>query len=225
MQHDALGSIQQHLVDVEDVDEANLLSQLPDAVAFVAAALGWHTAVAAVAAACVSATSAGTAAPGTSGSDDSSSNSATGRGGSNRVLIHCAQGVSRSAAVAAACLLARAALQPATPTAPLEPAAAVAELQRHWPRAAPNPGFMAQLELFAAMGCSRLESYVPYKRFLLQQASWRPVTMPPHAGGRATGFLVNPGAAIAHFAQHGNTTAVAASPAPQWLERHTLNPR
>ncbi|KAI3431699.1 hypothetical protein D9Q98_004744 [Chlorella vulgaris] len=171
MQHDALGSIQQHLVDVEDVEEANLLSQLPDAVAFVAAALGWHTAVAAVAAACVSATSAGTAAPGASGSDDSSSNSATGRGGSNRVLIHCAQGVSRSAAVAAACLLARAALQPATATAPLEPTAAVAELRRHWPRAAPNPGFMAQLELFAAMGCRLLESYVPYKRFLLQQAA------------------------------------------------------
>ncbi|EFN52747.1 hypothetical protein CHLNCDRAFT_138334 [Chlorella variabilis] len=137
VQHAALapgGSIRRHLVDVEDAEEANLLQQLPAAVAFVAAARR--------------------PSPG----------AGPARGG-GRVLVHCAQGVSRSAALAAACLMA------AAPPPGLEPGAALAAVRRAAPAAAPNPGFVAQLELFYAMGCRLEESYVPYKRFLLQQAA------------------------------------------------------
>jgi dual specificity phosphatase 12 len=140
---------QRHLVDVEDSEDANLLQQLPAAVAFVCGALGWPL----VGGGALREAPASTPGPATA-----------------RVLIHCAQGVSRSAAVAAACLMARAA---AAGGADLDPTKALAALRLGWPAAAPNPGFLQQLELFHAMGCRLLESYVPYKRFLLRQVAAR----------------------------------------------------
>ncbi len=97
-----------------------------------------------------------------------------GGGGSARVLVHCAQGVSRSAAVAAAYLMAASAGAAGGGPGGLDPDAALAALRRVCPAAAPNAGFVAQLELFHAMGCRMQDGYVPYKRFLLQQASGRP---------------------------------------------------
>lgn len=226
MAHPQLEGRQRHPVDVADTEDSNLLQALPAAVAFVAAALGGSSADS-------------TAAAGASGS---SSN--------KRVLVHCAQGVSRSTAVVLAYLMAR--------TPALEPEAALAALRQRYPAAAPNPGgragftaaavrdccchlcgslrrscgviavggtcgcsgcsngasrfaagrstgwkrcpaaaavlrlpparalpprqpflapalqplpgFMRQLELFFAMGCRLAEGYLPYKRFLLEQA-------------------------------------------------------
>ena len=109
--HPQLEGRQRHLVDVADTEEANLLQHLPAAAAFVAAALDGSPAGAAAAAA-----RAG----------------AGGGSGGGRVLIHCAQGVSRSAAVALACLMVR--------SPGLEPQAALAALQQRCPAAAPNAG-------------------------------------------------------------------------------------
>lgn len=147
-QHPQLVSCQRHAVEVEDTAEANLLSALPAAVAFITAALQ--------------------------------------PGGSGRVLVHCAQGVSRSAAVAAAYLMAASA-GAAGGAGGLDPEAALGTLRRACPAAAPNDGFMAQLQLFHAMGCCLDEAYVPYKRFLLQQASRGPARAACHAPCRRFG--------------------------------------
>ena len=154
VQHPQLTGCQRHLVDVADSEEANLLRHLPAALAFVETALGSSN----------SSNSSG--GGGSSGGRDPSRGSPSGSSPRPRVLIHCAQGVSRSAAVAAACLMARA-------PGELEPSAALAALQRRCPAAAPNPGFMAQLELFFAMSCCLQDSYIPYKRFLLAQVGGR----------------------------------------------------
>ncbi len=105
--HPQLEGRQRHLVDVADTEEANLLQHLPAAVAFVTAALRGGA--------------AGTAAA-----------AGPGASSNNRVLIHCAQGVSRSAAVAVACLMAR--------NPELEPEAALAALRQRYPAASPNAG-------------------------------------------------------------------------------------
>lgn len=83
-----------------------MLQHLPDAVAFVAAALA-------------------------SGGGSSAGGSGT---GGAKVLIHCAQGVSRSAAVAVACLMTQQGS---------EPQAALEQLRRRYPAAAPNEGVRA----------------------------------------------------------------------------------
>lgn len=162
LEHPQLAACQQrHSVEIADTEEANLLSLLPAAVAFITAPL--------------SSTSG-------SGGKGGSNGGTSGGSGGNRVLIHCAQGVSRSAAVAAAYLMtasATSAAAPAAPqhakqaaaSAPLAPADALSVLRRAWPASCPNSGFEAQLELWYAMGCRLQDSYVPYKRFLLQQAA------------------------------------------------------
>jgi dual specificity phosphatase 12 len=42
-------------------------------------------------------------------------------------------------------------------------------LQSRAPHISPNPGFMAQLELWADMGCQLDESHPGYKQFMLDQ--------------------------------------------------------
>lgn len=121
-------------IDIEDEYEANLLQQLPAALEFIAAALGEST------------------------------DGRTGPKATAAVLIHCAQGTSRSAAVALAYLMR---------AQELDPDAALAMLRKTHPSAAPNEGFMDQLQLFFCMNYTLNTSYVPYRRFLAQQAAVR----------------------------------------------------
>jgi len=79
------------------------------------------------------------------------------------VLVHCSQGVSRSAALAVAYLL--------SIHKTLDPDAALELLQRSHPTAAPNSNFMNQLHLFHCMNRTLDASYVPYRRFLAHQAA------------------------------------------------------
>lgn len=79
-------------------------------------------------------------------------------------LVHCAQGVSRSAAVAAAHLMRAAGLGPDE---------ALAALRARHPAAEPNSGFVGQLRMFHDMGCALDPGHAPYKRFLLEQAGRR----------------------------------------------------
>jgi len=44
-------------------------------------------------------------------------------------------------------------------------------LQARIPHAAPNPGFMAQLELWGEMGCQIDEDHPGYKQYLLAKVS------------------------------------------------------
>eukprot|EP00887_Chlorella_sp_A99_P000566 scaffold17.g566.t1 len=87
---------------------------------------------------------------------------ATARAAASAVLVHCAAGASRSAAVAAAALMA---------AQGLGAAAALAAVRAAHPAAAPNAGFVSQLELWADMGCTLRDSHLPYKRYLLAQAA------------------------------------------------------
>jgi hypothetical protein len=41
----------------------------------------------------------------------------------------------------------------------------------------PNPGFMAQLELWGEMGCCVDEDHPAYKQFMLDQVRWRFITI------------------------------------------------
>ena len=84
--------------------------------------------------------------------------SASALGAGGRVLVACEAGVSRSAAVALAHLI-----REEGGEAPVE--AQLAELQRVYPAAEPNEGFMAQLELFRAMGCRLDRGHAPYRKF------------------------------------------------------------
>ena len=81
--------------------------------------------------------------------------------GGGAVLVHCAQGVSRSAAVATAHLMR---------TRGLDYDDALAALREGHPAAAPNEGFAAQLRLFHDMGCQLDPGGGRYTRFLLEQA-------------------------------------------------------
>ena len=80
----------------------------------------------------------------------------------NNVLVMCAQGTSRSATVVTAYLML---------SQSLDPDAALSILQRTHPSASPNSGFMQQLHFFHAMQCTLNSQYIPYRRFVAQQAA------------------------------------------------------
>lgn len=120
-----------------------------------------------------------------------------------RVLVHCAQGVSRSAAVVAAHLMA---------SEGLSVAAALERLRRVHPAASPSPALLQQLQLFSDMGCSLEEGHLPYKRHLLQLAAQQ-----YHETGTIdTSALAQPVEPALHGAggisAGGSTTTVAPQP-------------
>ena len=168
-----------HLVDLEDREDANLLRHLPAALDFIAAALLFARAPAPAADSTVVSTRVKSINANSSGSSINASNVGSSEGTPARVLVHCVQGVSRSAAVAVAHLMRQRQLAPEAALSALRfvPGAAAA---------APNPGFVAQLEMFGGMGCQLADGHQPYKRFLLQQVGgcggcgWEG----PGAGGR-----------------------------------------
>ena len=82
----------------------------------------------------------------------------------------CAAGVSRSAAVACAVLMAR---------EQLAADAALAAVQAAHPAAAPNEGFCTQLQLFGDMRCCLDDEHAPYRRFRVAQLA------AAHAAGTA----------------------------------------
>ncbi len=130
-------AIQTLHIDLEDDDEANLLQHLPSALDFISQALGTTTTA------------------------NESSPQPPQHGGA--VLVHCAQGVSRSASLAIAYLL--------RTNKTLDPDSAMELLKKSHPTASPNSNFMNQLHLFHCMNCTLDTSYVPYRRFLATQAA------------------------------------------------------
>jgi dual specificity phosphatase 12 len=131
-------SIQTLHIDLEDDDDANLLQHLPSALNFISQALG--------------------PPPATSYSPKQPPQQQDAH-----VLVHCAQGVSRSAAIAIAYLLYTNKL--------LDPDSALELLKKIHPPTSPNSNFMTQLHLFHCMNCTLDASYVPYRRFLANQAA------------------------------------------------------
>ncbi|WIA42276.1 hypothetical protein OEZ86_008291 [Tetradesmus obliquus] len=84
----------------------------------------------------------------------------------SKVLVHCNAGTSRSPSVVLAAIMKAKGLA-------LEQALGV--LRAKAPHICPNPGFMAQLELWGEMGCCLDEEHPAYKQFLLDQvaAQWQ----------------------------------------------------
>lgn len=80
--------------------------------------------------------------------------------GPGPVLIHCAQGVSRSAAVAVAFLM---------QTKHITAEEALCSVQSIHASALPNEGFLQQLKLYDAMNCDLDQSHLPYRQHLLRQ--------------------------------------------------------
>ena len=137
------------LADLPDLPEADLLHRLPDACAFVSAALQSR---------------GEEEAAGTSGADPEAPSSSGGSGGAGGVLVHCLHGVSRAPAIAAAYLV---------QAEGLAAAAALAAVQGVRPASGPNAGFRGQLALWAALG-GRLDAAArrndEYRRFRLDRA-------------------------------------------------------
>ncbi|KAJ5259012.1 hypothetical protein N7505_000487 [Penicillium chrysogenum] len=87
----------------------------------------------------------------------------SGLNGGGGVLVHCAMGKSRSAAICIAYLLHR---QPGA----LTPQSALALLQQSRPLCEPNDGFMEQLNLYHEMGCpDDVTDHPVYKRWLYRR--------------------------------------------------------
>lgn len=127
-------SPERHLyIDVDDVEDANLLQHFPKTNAFIRSVLTRDMTLDQV---------------------QEKTNSAC--------LVHCAQGVSRSAAVIAAYLM---------ETNNVDHEEAIKAVRHRRPSTAPNEGFVRQLALFSAMNCRLDASFIPYKRFLAEQAA------------------------------------------------------
>lgn len=182
------------LIDIDDVDDADLLIELPRAVRFIHAGLS----------SAQSEASKNDTASGVDSSDlgagiveqgvkssDQGSNTDT-HGGKGGVFVHCAAGKSRSVAVTIAYLLWRhpnlfdpnivgavdADAPPPPPgrtrkeTAHEAVRAALLHIRRTRPMADPNDGFMRQLELWWEMGCPAdkdVESHPAYQRWAYQR--------------------------------------------------------
>ncbi|KGO68490.1 Dual specificity phosphatase [Penicillium italicum] len=87
----------------------------------------------------------------------------SGLNGGGGVLVHCAMGKSRSAAICIAYLLHR---QPGA----LTPQSALALVRQSRPLCEPNEGFMKQLELYHEMGCpDDVTDHPSYKRWLYRR--------------------------------------------------------
>jgi dual specificity phosphatase 12 len=95
-------------------------------------------------------------------------------------------GVSRSAAVATALLMA---------AESLSSEAALAAVQAAHPAAAPNDGFVAQLQLFGDMQCRLNESHAPYRRFRVARAASAHAAGTAQAGDAAALLSADPAAA------------------------------
>lgn len=122
----------QHLqIDITDEETSNILEKLPTAIDFIDLALF----------------------PGGLGEDEKKHRGA--------ILVHCAQGKSRSVAVIIAYLMAKYKL-PYT--------LALHAVTRKVEDAQPNEGFVEQLKLFERMNCKLDESSPEYKRFLLSNS-------------------------------------------------------
>ncbi|KAF4122038.1 dual specificity phosphatase 12 [Geosmithia morbida] len=173
----------EHLaVDIDDVDDANLLIELPRAVRFIDSGLRQSTSTSTSAS--KKTVQEGIEASGLKGSPSSSSSPpATGDGGGGAVFVHCAAGKSRSVSAIIAYLLYRypnrfdpnivgsmglehgadgdgknvgaadAVSKPRRETAREAVRNALAYVRRTRPMAEPNDGFMSQLELWWQMGC------------------------------------------------------------------------
>ncbi|UKZ52763.1 hypothetical protein TrVGV298_006550 [Trichoderma virens] len=158
------------LIDIDDVEDEDLLIELPKAVKFIDEGLrsrrSQHQ---------------------SSGSDVATAEKAPRRGG---VFIHCAAGKSRSISALIAFLLWRypdrftgpAGAQlasslhgPEIDESVAEPVrAALALIKQTRPLAEPNPGFMEQLDLWWQMGCPAdgdIETQPIYQRWLYQRAA------------------------------------------------------
>lgn len=129
---DSLALTYSHLhIDISDEESSNLLERLPEAIEFIDLALF----------------------PEGSANDEKKHRGA--------VLVHCAQGQSRSVAVVVAYLMAKYHL-------PYEKA--LYAVTRKVTGAQPNPGFVEQLELFESMNCALDTSSAEYRRFLVSNS-------------------------------------------------------
>jgi dual specificity phosphatase 12 len=143
LSHPSLHKCQHLTIDLEDTDDTDLLCHLPDTYTFIHRALSQKK------------KSIG------NGNTSSSSSPSS----SPAVLIHCAQGVSRSASIATAYIM-KSQSQPYL--------TALSLLQQSHPTALPNSNFAYQLHLYHTMGCqltSTGNNNVAYRRHLLKQTA------------------------------------------------------
>ena len=128
-------------LDLEDEDDGDLLTQIPDTVAFIRGGL--------------SARQRGSPPGETSGDGAADAPDAKSVGG---VLVHCHAGQSRSVAVAMAHIMrARG----------LEVAEALRVCQKNNPAASPNAGFIAQLTLWSSMDCKLNMADEAYRMYVV----------------------------------------------------------
>jgi len=143
LSHPSLHKCQHLAIDLEDTDDTDILCHLPDTYTFIYTALSQKK------------KSIG------NGNTSSSSSPSS----SPAVLIHCAQGVSRSASIATAYIM-------QSQSQPYHTALSL--LQQSHPTALPNSNFASQLHLYHTMGCqlnSTGNNNVAYRRHLLKQTA------------------------------------------------------
>ena len=132
-------------LDLEDEDDGDLLTQIPDTVAFIRGGL--------------SARQRGSPPGETSGDGAADAPDAKSVGG---VLVHCHAGQSRSVAVAMAHIMrARG----------LEVAEALRVCQKNNPAASPNAGFIAQLTLWSSMDCKLNMADEAYRMYVVARCA------------------------------------------------------